>query len=175
MVTKLVFLLALLLVAQGFHIRPKHKKVSIPANNYPIRVAYVDRSTSWYGDSIAKALGVPGYAPPHDYNYIYLAFWSCAGSPKDMAMIWANAYTYFAQGNSFGNDTQTIQKSLKKLYNDAGIKIMVSAFGDSEFPTSAGEDPTACGYKLGNFVLDNNLDGADIDWEDNAAMNRGTG
>lgn len=52
---------------------------------------------------------------------------------------------------------------------------MVSAFGDSEFPTSAGEDPIACGYALGNFVKNNNLDGADIDWEDNTAMNKGTG
>lgn len=173
---KLAILLVLILVAQGFQIKQKHKKVAtIPPNNYPIRVAYIDRISSWYGDSIATALGVPGYAPPHDYNYIYLAFWSCAGSPKDIAMVWANAYTYFSQGNSFGNDTQTIQKNLRKRYNDAGIKVLVSAFGDSEFPTSAGEDPTACGYKLGNFVLDNNLDGADIDWEDNTAMNRGTG
>ncbi len=33
----------------------------------------------------------------------------------------------------------------------------------------------ACGHALGQFVLNNNLDGADIDWEDNDAMNKGTG
>lgn len=32
-----------------------------------------------------------------------------------------------------------------------------------------------CGTKLGNFVLNNNLDGADIDWEDNTAMENGVG
>jgi len=32
-----------------------------------------------------------------------------------------------------------------------------------------------CGTKLGNFVLNNNLDGADIDWEDNSAMENGIG
>jgi hypothetical protein len=84
---------------------------------YPIRVAYIDRSTSWYGNSIAGALGVPGYAQPHHYNYILLAFWSCAGAPKDMAMIWANAWTYFGQGNAFGNSTAEIQKTLRQLYN----------------------------------------------------------
>ena len=92
-----------------------------------------------------------------------------------MAMIWASAWTYFAQGNSFGNNTQDIQKKLRSLYNAAGIKILVSAFGDSEFPTSSGEDPTTCGTKFGQFILDNNFDGGDVDWEDNQAMNRGTG
>jgi chitinase len=32
-----------------------------------------------------------------------------------------------------------------------------------------------CGKKLGNFVFENNLDGVDIDWEDNTAMESGTG
>lgn len=51
----------------------------------------------------------------------------------------------------------------------------MSAFGDSEFPTSAGSDPIACGYAFGNFILNNNLDGGDVDWEDNNAMNKGKG
>jgi chitinase len=38
-----------------------------------------------------------------------------------------------------------------------------------------GENATACGHALGSFVLDNNLDGADVDWEDNTAMNKGEG
>ena len=112
-------------------------------------MGYIDRSTSWYGDAIAGGLGVPGYAKPHDYNVIALAFWSCAGAPKDMAMIWAGAATYFGEGNSFGKTTDHIQKSIKKIYNDHGIRVIVSAFGDSENPTSAGSDPVACGQKLG--------------------------
>lgn len=79
-------------------------------------------------------------------------------------MIWANAMTYFSQGNAFGNTTQEIQIALKDIYNKNGIKILVSAFGDSEFPTSAGEDPDLCGQKFGQFILDNNLDGGDVDW-----------
>ena len=53
---------------------------------------------------------------------------------------------------------------IKKTYNQNGIKIMVSAFGATEFPTTAGRDPTECGHKLGQFVKENNLDGADVDW-----------
>jgi hypothetical protein len=81
-----------------------------------------------------------------------------------MAMVWANAYSYFEYGNSFGKTTDEIQKSLRRIYKNAGIKIMVSAFGDSEFPTTRGLDPAVCGRKLGEFVLNNNLDGADVDW-----------
>lgn len=56
------------------------------------------------------------------------------------------------------------------MYNDKGIKLLVSVFGATEFPTSAGKDPIETANKLAQFVLKNNLDGVDIDWEDNAAM-----
>lgn len=56
------------------------------------------------------------------------------------------------------------------MYNDKGIKLLVSVFGATEFPTSAGKDPIKTANKLAQFVLKNNLDGVDIDWEDNAAM-----
>jgi chitinase len=52
---------------------------------------------------------------------------------------------------------------------------MISAFGATEFPTSAGKDPTATAKALSTFVKENNLDGVDIDWEDNTAMGAGTG
>lgn len=69
-----------------------------------------------------------------------------------------------------GTTDQQIQIGMKKVYNDAGIKILVSAFGSTELPTTNYLDPVMCTTKLGNFVIANNLDGADIDWEDNAAM-----
>ncbi len=59
---------------------------------------------------------------------------------------------------------------MKEKYNKAGIKILISAFGATEFPTTSKIDPIDCAVKLGNFVLENNLDGVDIDWEDNGAM-----
>jgi chitinase len=42
-------------------------------------------------------------------------------------------------------------------------------------PTSQKQDPLVCAAKLGKYVLENNLDGCDIDWEDNDAMERGEG
>lgn len=93
----------------------------------------------------------------------------------DIALMWQNAYNYFGGGNSFGSTTQEVQEAIRKKYNDNGVKLLVSAFGGTEHPTTANRDPKECGHKLGSFVLNNNLDGVDIDWEDNAAMEAGTG
>jgi hypothetical protein len=70
-------------------------------------------------------LGVPGYAKGTPYNYVALAFWLSTG-PVDVALLWANAAYYMS---FLGNNTQAIQKKIKKMYNDKGIKILVSAFG----------------------------------------------
>jgi len=100
-------------------------------NNYPIRLAWINRSPYWYGDNIAKGWGVPGYAPDHLFNYIVLTFWSCNGAAKDMVQMWRDAKLYFGDQTKFGSTTADIQKSLRAIYNKNGIKIMASAFGDS--------------------------------------------
>lgn len=64
----------------------------------------------------------------------------------------------------FGKTKEQIQKNLKKKYNEGGVKILISAFGATQFPTTAGVDPIDCARRLGAFVRDNNLDGVDIDW-----------
>jgi len=144
-------------------------------------VAYIDVVNDWTDNGILKGLGIPGYADsqPSDYNYVMLAFWFCDGNKAlDMALYWQkfSEHTNLTQSRfGLGSSTQAIQKVLKKKFNDAGIKILVSAFGATEWPTSAGLDATTCGKNLAQFVIDNNLDGADADWEDNAAMNAGTG
>lgn len=90
-------------------------------------------------------------------------------------MIWSDPLKYFGDASIFGNTKSEVQKALKKKYNDAGVKILVSAFGATEFPTTSKIDPIECATKLGTFVKDNNLDGVDIDWEDNPAMEIGKG
>ena len=50
------------------------------------------------------------------------------------------------------------------MYNEKGIKLMVSAFGDSENPASEGYDPIDCAEKLANYVIENHLDGVDVDF-----------
>ena len=54
-----------------------------------------------------------------------------------------------------------------------GKKMMISAFGSTDMPSS--RDSSSVCSALAQFVLDNNLDGVDLDFEDNAAMEIGTG
>jgi hypothetical protein len=101
-----------------------------------------------------------------------LAFWFCGTSPMDAAQVWTNFGSYgFTEGSLPGelglavNPTNgQVQKAVRKRYNDAGVKILVSAFGSTEFPTSRGMNATDCGIRLGKYVNENNLDGADADW-----------
>jgi chitinase len=60
-------------------------------------------------------------------------------------------------------------------YHDAGIALMVSAFGSTDSPVTSGIDPTDCAQRLAAWVKQYNLDGVDIDWEDMHAMNTGSG
>jgi chitinase len=131
--------------------------------------------TSWYGMTVAAGLGVPGYAAKHDYNYLIFAFWGCKNGPMDVGIVWQNLSSYLGEKNPWGTTDREVQIGVKKVYNQAGVRILVSAFGATEFPTTYYVDPVACGHALGNFVLHNNLDGADVDWEDNTAMEDGKG
>ena len=142
---------------------------------YPVRFAYINTIKQWWPPTaIAAGMGVPGYAQSTIYNHIALTFWGC-NSEMDIVKIWSNPTIYMGFDSEFGSTDGEIQKNLKKKYNDGGVKIMISAFGATEHPTSAGTDPTVCATKLGNYVLNNNLDGVDLDWEDNAAMEAGIG
>jgi chitinase len=58
-------------------------------------------------------------------------------------------------------------------YADAGISLIVSAFGATDIPTAA--DPVALAGQLATFVRDNMLDGVDVDYEDLDGMNAKNG
>ena len=67
------------------------------------------------------------------------------------------------------------RKKAKQAYNDAGIKIIVSAFGSTEVPTTSNIDATTCAQFMAKWVTDNDVDGIDIDYEDLGAMNNADG
>lgn len=67
-------------------------------------------------------------------------------------------------GTELGKDKQSIQTYIHSLYSQGGVSLMVSAFGDTEFPATAGYDPISCALSLAAYVLENGLDGADVDF-----------
>jgi len=79
--------------------------------------------------------------------------------------------TYFTASAGLGSTDADIRAKLRKAFHDAGKRIVVSAFGAFNNPTS--EDPTAVCTRLANFAKDYGFDGVDLDYEDNAACEAG--
>lgn len=88
--------------------------------------------------------------------------------------MWSNPL-YFIGAGYVGDTIQEIQTNLKKNFTDAGVKLIVSAFGATENPTSENLDPVQVGKDLAAFVNNNQFDGVDIDWEDTPAFQSGDG
>ena len=61
--------------------------------------------------------------------------------------------------------TAAERSSIKSQYAAAGIKLMVSAFGSTDVPTSSGADPIATANTMAAWVIQYGLDGTDVDYE----------
>ena len=108
-----------------------------------------------------------------------MAFWipnqDGTSNPVDAAVVWTQPERFFdIQNSQFGTIPEQIRTNLVNEYHKNGVKILVSAFGGTSFPTSQGIPARACGENLAQFVIDMQLDGVDLDYEDNDAMEAGT-
>ena len=72
--------------------------------------------------------------------------------PADQAQGWAQL------------DADSRQKA-KQQYNQAGIKVIVSAFGSTETPTTSGMDAAGVAKTMADWVKQYGLDGIDVDYE----------
>lgn len=96
----------------------------------------------------------------HDWHSI-LSF-LCLSGPFDQALEWT----------SIDDTTRT---SAKSAYKDAGISLMVSAFGSTDEPTSSGADAAGTAKTMAAWVKQYGLDGIDVDYEDFNAINAADG
>lgn len=55
--------------------------------------------------------------------------------------------------------------SIKSQYEDAGIKLIVSAFGAEDKPTTQNHDPVQTANTMADWVKKYGLDGIDVDYE----------
>ncbi|EKM81751.1 hypothetical protein AGABI1DRAFT_112003 [Agaricus bisporus var. burnettii JB137-S8] len=115
-----------------------------------------------YGDRFVS--GITGPPPVNDvrgFNVFALSFLLTSG-PADKAIEW----TWL---------TDAERSNILTQYHNAGIQIIVSAFGATDAPTSTGRDPIATANTMANFVRQFRLDGIDVDYEDFNAFNAGNG
>jgi hypothetical protein len=113
--------------------------------NYPVRFTYINKIKNWWPpEKILADLGVPEHSGYHIYNYIAFSFWMYQNGPVDIALLWSDPMKYFGNPNPYGSSKEEVQKTIKDKYNKEGIKLLVSAFGSTELPTTNGVDPVAC-------------------------------
>ncbi|KZT54424.1 carbohydrate-binding module family 5 protein [Calocera cornea HHB12733] len=105
---------------------------------------------------------VTGAAPSvqdiYGFNVFILSFLMASGA-VDQAQNWEEL------------DAAT-RSTIKSEYAAAGIKLMVSAFGSTDTPTSSGDDPTTTANNIAAWVIEY---GVDVDYEDFTAMNLADG
>ncbi|KAF9078654.1 glycoside hydrolase superfamily [Rhodocollybia butyracea] len=95
---------------------------------------------------------------------------TAAPDPKDIQ---------FWQGKRLAGEWEKLSDSKRQStlqqYEQAGIKIMVSAFGAEDAPTTQGSDPTTLANTLAEWVIKYGVHGIDVDYEDFDAIGDGSG
>jgi chitinase len=81
----------------------------------------------------------------------------------------------YDSGYSWAQLDATTRQTYLNAIHASGKKLLISAFGAAEWPTSGGVNPTTSANNLAAIVKQYGFDGCDIDWEDNNAMDGGTG
>ncbi|KAI0769741.1 hypothetical protein BD413DRAFT_604850 [Trametes elegans] len=130
-----------------------HASSSAPAPSSSASAEY--GSTPAFVVYTDKATGETSFLPCPSSSV--LSFLVISG-PADQALAW----------QSLSDDQKA---AIKNEYNAAGVSIIVSTFGATDAPTSGGADPVGTANWMAQWVLDNQLDGIDVDYEDLAAMN----
>ena len=55
------------------------------------------------------------------------------------------------------------------------MSLVVSAFGATDLPTSAGLDPVQLANTMAQYVLETDMDGIDVDWEETTLVTQQPG
>ena len=132
-------------------------------NKDSIRLSYVSNVDKWWPpvDTLAQ-MGVPTLAANTTYNYFAYAFWTCGKGPEAITKVYHDPVAFL--GTQLGETKEEIQDYIYSRYKNAGVKLMVSAFGATEEPVKEGLDAVTCGNTFVKYISENKLDGVDIDY-----------
>ncbi|KZV72254.1 carbohydrate-binding module family 5 protein [Peniophora sp. CONT] len=119
----------------------------------PHFVVYTD---AW----ISGETGPPDVSQLKGFNTYIMGFWLTTGV-ADQALEWTLI-------------TADQRAATKAAYAAAGIKMLVSAFGSTDYPTTNGANAVSTANSIAAWVKQYNLDGVDVDYEDFSAFNGGT-
>ncbi|KDQ61714.1 glycoside hydrolase family 18 protein, partial [Jaapia argillacea MUCL 33604] len=113
-----------------------------------------------YSDKYVSGTFPPPVSEVEGYNVFALSFLLLEGA-------WDNAEAW-VELNS------TERATIKSEYAAAGIQLIVSLFGSTDVPTTSGADPITTADTMAAWVIEYDLDGVDVDYEDFDAFDAGT-
>ncbi|KAG7444943.1 glycoside hydrolase [Guyanagaster necrorhizus] len=123
-----------------------------------------------YADAYTPGVtGPPAVSEVKDFNVFALSFLLIEG-----AWDKANYLALYTPAYEWTTLTSSERSAVKSEYAAAGISLIVSAFGSTDVPTTTGADPVATANTMAAWVIEYDLDGIDIDYEDFDAMDSGT-
>ncbi|KAK0217904.1 glycoside hydrolase family 18 protein [Armillaria fumosa] len=105
-------------------------------------------------------------AAPHWVVYADAFQSGVTGPPAASAIkVWNVIVWAWDKAAEWASLTSSERSAVKAQYAAAGISLMVSAFGSTDTPTTAGADPVATANTMAAWVIEYGLDGIDIDYE----------
>lgn len=131
--------------------------VELETNATPAAPHWVIYSDQW----VSGENGPPGPSAVKGFNTFILSFLLTSGA-ADQALEWQSI-------------SASDRSAIKSQYATAGIKLLVSAFGATEAPTSTGSNPVTVANTMAAWVKKYGLDGIDVDYEDFNAFDGSSG
>ncbi|KAF8334535.1 glycoside hydrolase [Amanita rubescens] len=119
--------------------------------------------------------------PPH--FVVYSDLWVGTQPPNPSSLKGFNVFNLsflllkgaWDNAKAWESLTDVDRSTIKAKYKAAGIKLMVSAFGSTDLPTTSRADPVSTANTMAEWVKKYQLDGIDVDYEDLDAFNAGDG
>lgn len=130
---------------------------------YPIEaqkiVTYVNRVKQWWPPSaIAEQIDIPTFTNS-PYNVVIYAFWRSESGSIDIPLIFEHPMKYLTSNTRLGRSDQEIRKNILDLYHQAGKKLLLSAFGDSDDAATKGKNATEVCRAFALYVKNMGYDG----------------
>ncbi|KAJ7623188.1 glycoside hydrolase family 18 protein [Roridomyces roridus] len=114
-----------------------------------------------YSDADSSGSWPPPVSAISGFNVFAISFLMVSGA-EDKAQQWASM-------------SSSQRSTIKAQYAAAGIKLIVSAFGSEDAPTTNGANPITTANTMAQWVKDHDLDGIDVDYEDFNSLDGGSG
>ena len=104
------------------------------------------------------------------YNHVSFYTWTFRGGAQGSLLFWVNPDLFLSSSYRGSKTKSQLRSYIKEQYQNKGVKVLAQVFGSFEHPTTAGYIANEVAINLAQFVINYDLDGVDIDYQDSLAF-----